>query len=264
VGEVVFDGALDRSAGAAREEGAKPIDEPEPAVGVADEVEHGQAGLAGFAAQAAAELLEEEGRALGRTEEEDGVDAGNVDAFVEQILREHHVDRGGAEVPQRGVANGLGGLGIDGDRGDALAREERRHELRVGDRDAEPEGAHGARVVDLVVDRAEDGGGADVIGGVELLEALDVVATGGEVDAREVGAVVDAEVLERRDEALIEGVPQAQLGGDAAIEPAEDRLAVGALGVAVRPRSTLGVKWSSSSVYESAAAWWNSSTTRTS
>jgi hypothetical protein len=41
---------------------------------------------------------------------------------------------------------------------------------------------------------------------------------------------VDAEVLERDEQAEIERVPQAELGGDPAVEPAEDRPAVGALG----------------------------------
>jgi hypothetical protein len=57
-------------------------------VRVADEVEDGEAVLPIAAPEAAAELLEEDRGALGRAEEEDGVDVGQVDALVEQVDRE--------------------------------------------------------------------------------------------------------------------------------------------------------------------------------
>ncbi len=46
----------------------------------------------------------------------------------------------------------------------------------------------------------------------------------------QVEAVVDAEVEERGEVLLVDGVPQAQLGGDAIVEPVQDRQAVAALG----------------------------------
>ncbi len=53
--------------------GERPVAQVEAELGVlvADEVEHGQARLAVGEAQAAAELLEEDGRALGRPQEQD-------------------------------------------------------------------------------------------------------------------------------------------------------------------------------------------------
>ena len=68
-------------------------------------------------------------------------------------------------------------------------------------------------------------------------EALSGLHTGhwhprsGELYLRSVvDAVVDAEVLERAHEPEVERVPQAQLRGDAPVEPAEHRATVGALG----------------------------------
>ena len=57
-------------------------------VGLSDEVEHCQDTLALRPAQAPAKLLEEDGRALGRSQKQDRVDLGNVDALVEDVDRE--------------------------------------------------------------------------------------------------------------------------------------------------------------------------------
>lgn len=57
-----------------------------------DEVQHGQAGLAGRAAKAAAQLLQEDGGTLGGTQEEKGVHLGDVEAFVEEVDSEDGVD----------------------------------------------------------------------------------------------------------------------------------------------------------------------------
>ena len=66
-------------------------------VGLADEVEHRQDALALRPPQAATELLQEHGRALGRAQEQDRVDLGNVDAFVEDVDRE---DRSNLAAPK--------------------------------------------------------------------------------------------------------------------------------------------------------------------
>jgi hypothetical protein len=80
------------------------------------------------------------------------------------------------------------------------------------------------------VELAQDQVYAVVIAGVELREI------GGHVTALapgvggEVGVVADAEVVEGAEQALVEGGPETQLGGDAAVEPLEDVEPVGALG----------------------------------
>ena len=63
-----------------------------------------------------------------------------------------------------------------------------------------------------------------------LLELLERVAAAAPRDLAEVGAVGDAEVLERHEEALIDGLPEPQLDGDAMVEPLGDVLAVETLG----------------------------------
>ena len=62
-------------------------------------------------AQAAAELLQEQCRALGRAEHEHGVDGWDVDAFVEQVDREHNPDSAVGEIAQGAFAFGPGCLG---------------------------------------------------------------------------------------------------------------------------------------------------------
>ena len=80
---------------------------------------------------------------------------------------------------------------------------------------------------DLLHDEAGPGVGA----GVAVAERLDVVAPAAPPrDVAEVEAVVDAEVEERREVLLVDRVPEPQLGGDAIVEPVQDRQPVAALG----------------------------------
>jgi hypothetical protein len=112
----------------------------------------------------------------------------------------------------------------------------------VVDADAEAEDAHGGGV-GVAGELGEDAAGPGVIGGVELLEAKGVVAAAAAPgDVAEVEAVVDAEVLEGGEAVLVDGVPEAELGGDAVVEPVEDGEAGGALGGFCEPRSSRG--WS--------------------
>ena len=72
-------------------------------------------GLALGAAQASAELLEEEGGAVGGAEQEEGVHHRDVDALVEEVYREDHVDLACGEVGQGDAAFVVWGVGPDGD-----------------------------------------------------------------------------------------------------------------------------------------------------
>ena len=136
------------------------------------------------------------------------------------------------------LAFAAGRLAADGDGGDAVAVEPVGHEVGVGDADAEAEGPH-RRGVDVVGELVQHEAGPGVVAGVEVLECRDVVALAPPPgDVGEVEAVVDAEVLERREVLAVDGVPEAQLGGDAIVEPLQDGATVAALGVAVRPSSS--------------------------
>ena len=74
--------------------------------------------------------------------------------------------------------------------------------------------------VDVSVELLEHLARPDIVGGVEPVETLDVVAAAAPPgDVAQVEAVVDAVVDEGRQAVLVDGVPQAQLGGDAVVEP---------------------------------------------
>ena len=59
--------------------------DPVAAVGLADEVEHGETILARCMAQAAPELLQEDGQALGGAEEQNRVDLRDVNTFAQLV-----------------------------------------------------------------------------------------------------------------------------------------------------------------------------------
>ena len=107
--ELLLHGSLDVAAGAAEQRPVAAVEAELLAVR-ADEVEDGAERLARGLAQPSAELLEEQRRALGRAQHQDGVDGGHVDAFVEQVDREHDVAlarRRGRAAPPRARSRGL-------------------------------------------------------------------------------------------------------------------------------------------------------------
>lgn len=196
----------------------------------AHEVEDRADPLARRSAQAPAELLEEQRGALGGAQHEDGVDSGHVDALVEQVDREHRPNRSLCQVPQGGLPLVAGAVAPDGHRRDPVGGEVAGHEAGVVDAHAEPEAAHRGRggvLLHLLDDEASPGVGARV-GGAEGVDVVAPASLPG--DVAQVEAVVDAEVHEGRQLLLVDGVPQAQLGGDAVVEPVEDGQAVAPLG----------------------------------
>jgi hypothetical protein len=70
-----------------------------------------------------------------------------------------------------------------------------------------------------------------VVGGEEIRQSVHVVAAAANpVDVAQIEAVVDAVVGEGREVALVDGVPDSELCGDAVVEPVEDREAVASFG----------------------------------
>ena len=105
------------------------------------------------------------------------------------------------------------------------------HEVGVVDADAEAERSHLGGVADLVSDGGDHLGGPDVVAGVDVGQFRDVVPLATPPrDTGQVGGVVDAEVVERREQALLECVPETQLDGDAVAEPAQHVESVGSFG----------------------------------
>ena len=74
-----------------------------------------------------------------------------------------------------------------------------------------------------------------VIACEQVVERRSVIPAPAPLDRGEVGLVGEAVVLERRDELLLQRVPQPHLGGEHAVEVGKKRLAVGALGSGGQP-----------------------------
>ena len=116
------------------------------------------------------------------------------------------------------------------------------HELGVLDAHAEPEGPHGGGVVDVTGHLGHHQPSPRIGGRVEVREAPDVVpATALPGDVGQVESVVDAEVEERRQPVLIDGVPQAQLSRDALVEPVQQRQPIAAFGGRSEPEQFDGL-----------------------
>ena len=202
---------------------------------LADEVEDGEDPLPLCPSESAAELLEEDGRALGRTEHEDGVDLGEVHPLVEEVYGEDH-----AELPAPEPAKRLGALRPRGPRikrdgGVAETGELPRHEVRVLDAGAEPEGPHPVRIRHVFLDRLADPERPHMVTGEHLVELARHVASAREPDAGEVRGVVHPEVVEGAEEPLVEGVPEPRLVRDTVVEPTEHGPAVRTLGSGREP-----------------------------
>ena len=75
---------------------------------LADEVEDRQNRLVPCPPQPAPELLQEQGRALGRPQQQDGVDVGQVEPLVEQVRREESVDLASRSACQGGARSAAG------------------------------------------------------------------------------------------------------------------------------------------------------------
>ena len=119
--ELQLHGALDVPAGAAEQCAVAAVEAELACGGCRRSRGRCRTPLSGDRAEAAAELLEEQGGALGRAEHQDGVDGGDVDALVEQVDREHDPHSPGGQVAQGGLALGSRAVAPDGDRRDAVA-----------------------------------------------------------------------------------------------------------------------------------------------
>ena len=116
----------------------------EAVVGVSlpDEVEDCEHALALSPAKAASELLQEDRCALRRPQEQDRIDFGDVDPFVEYVDGEDRSKIAAPKLLNRGDASGDIGPAVQCDRWQAGCVELVRHELRMGDSHAKSERAH--------------------------------------------------------------------------------------------------------------------------
>src|SRR5215217_258211 len=180
-------------------QGAVAEIEPELRVLAADEVEHGQAWLVVGQAQPPAQLLKEDGGALGGTQEQHRVDGGDVDTLVEQVDGEEYPHLAIAKIPEGGPSRFLIGPGGDRPGGDSGFVEPAGHVLGVVDADAESECPHASDIGDFVVERLQDDPGPRVMARKDVGQLGDVVTLAASPpDLLKVGLVMDAEVLEGR------------------------------------------------------------------
>jgi hypothetical protein len=239
--ETVLDAAHQftaRQAGQARQQAV----EPELGAVLADKVEHQAALLARCQAQAAADLLLEQHRALRGPQQQQRVDHRQVDAFVVEVDR-HQRTQLAAEQHAAGPGGGPRGSSPHHAGGrQAGTVEPVGHELGMSHRHAEHEGA-------AEMHRTPDGAihsppaGAHIVAGDQVVDRF-ALARPVPRHRREVGGVVAGVVLERRQQLQVQRMPQAQLDGRAAVGPASKYGVIGCpslrSGVAVRPSSTRG------------------------
>ena len=198
---------------------------------LANEVEHRADRLPIEPAEAAAELLEEEGGAVGGTEKEDRVDGRHVDPLVEQIDREDDVRAPVLQILERRGPFGIGRVGPDGRRLDARLVEDPSHVPRVRDANTEPEAPDLRWVSGAPGELLENNPCVGIIGGEHLGEAHDVIAGPAPPgDVPQIGVVVDTVVNKRREAMLVDRIPEAELRRDPITEPAQHRQTVAPLG----------------------------------
>src|SRR5690606_28414329 len=100
VWETLFDSALDLFTAPAQKSGVAAV-HPKLFAVLSDKVQHGANALAGLAPQPAPKLLQEYRGAVSRSQQQQGVDGRDVDAFIEQIHREDDTDLSCGECTQR-------------------------------------------------------------------------------------------------------------------------------------------------------------------
>ncbi|CNJ23250.1 Uncharacterised protein [Mycobacterium tuberculosis] len=179
---------------------------------VSHEVEDRQNRLQRCTAQTAAQLLQEERERLGGAQHQERVDARNVDALVEQV---HGEDRGQLVRFVCKVFHDFGAAfgGIRTHQevsGNTHLVELLRHVFGVLHTHAEPERLHAQGVVDLLAQLLHDDAQAafSLALGVQVFQGVLVVFAASNVDAAQVGAVGNTEVLEGYEEVVFERIPQ--------------------------------------------------------
>jgi hypothetical protein len=174
---------------------------------VADVIDDGELLVVLRLAEAPAELLEPQDPGLRGPQHEDGVELGEVEAFVEDVHRADDVELALRQLVQRLRAGGGGVAGVDGHRPHALLLEKVGHEVRV----ELLAGVSGARLR------------RDVPGQLLLVEAG--VAPG---DVPIVHLVRDAEVPEAAEEVLLDALHEVAAVDEVLLAKCEEVTAVDA------------------------------------
>ena len=177
-GEAVLD-LLRDAAPAGIDDRPQPLLEAELRAVLADQVDHGEVALPLRPAQPAPELLGEQGGRLGRAEQQQAVDVGDVDTLAEHLDREDAAQLAATEPVEHGGAGGRVVLAAQRDALQARLAELPRHEASVLHGYAEPQRPHPAWLVDDPLNRLEQLRHPLVVAAVEVAELLGRVARRG-------------------------------------------------------------------------------------
>ena len=172
-----------------------------------DEVEHRADRLSHQSTQPSPKLLQEKRRAICRAKQQQRVHGRYVDALIEEVDGEEHIDAPSGEICERSGPLLVWAVCPHRDRGDSRFPKHPRHEPRVLNAHAEAERSHPAWIVNARHDLCEHMSGPGVIRGQKIREPLDVVpSTAPPWHLTQIKPVVDAVVHERREPLLIDRI----------------------------------------------------------
>src|SRR5712692_8300436 len=162
--------------------------------------------------QPAAALLQEERRTRRGAKEKQRVDEGEIDALVVEVAGEEHVHVASLESPRGACPMFLRALAMHCERRDAQLTELAGHEVGVRDAHAEAERPHVAKIIasNSAAKLIRDHLRAPIIAGIEAIEVFDSVRAAIPARISEVDTVVQAVILEGREQLPFERMPQAQ------------------------------------------------------
>jgi hypothetical protein len=180
--------------------------------------------------QTATNLLSQDCGGLGWPQKQHGVDGRNVNALSENIDAEHSAELALLKAPEDRVT--LSGIRLtrQGHARKVAVREGTSHVFRVLDGHAEPERTHLPGVQEDPLERMQQSHYACVITGEDAVEVFRPIAAATPFQGGQIDIVVDAEILKRREIAVVDRLPQAEFDGCPMTEPAGDVLAIHAFG----------------------------------
>ena len=185
--------------------------DPVAAVGLADEVEHGEAVLTRCMTQAAAELLEEDGQALRGAEEQHRVDFRHIHPFAELIDGKEEGEPAVFELGQQFLASPIVNAGDKGSGWNPHGGESLGHELGMFDRDTETDPFNAAKIGLVAMKCCDDGidppFGADVIQHLHVFQGRGIVlAVAPELLPVDGDWVGNAEIMEWAEKLFFQGL----------------------------------------------------------
>lgn len=210
---------------------------------LAYEVQHRADRLTSRLAQASTELLEKQRRALGWSKHQQCVDGRNINSLVEEVDGEQRLYATLSEVTQRSTSLIAGTVAPNRDALHASLLEAICHEASVPNADAEAQRSHVRRIAHLLSDLLDHAPSPRVVGGQNVGQLVDVITTAAlPGHFSKVNAVVDTEVVERREVLLVDRVPDAKLRRDSSVEVPENIQAVGSLWCCSEPEKLDGLQ----------------------